>query len=244
VTDLAGAYADARRRFTELLAGLDEAALAARVPACPAWTVHDVLAHTTGVAAAAAGGTYFSGAADAWRDTQLAAARDGWTAGQVRSRRDQSVQALVAEWAGWAAALEPMLAGTVPPRPGSPAWLSTAPVADLAAHLHDVRGALRRPGDRDAPATTLGLRIYARWLGQRLDQAHLPALRLRAADREWVEGSGPPAAALTADAFELFRAISGRRDLDQIRALTWDGDPEPYLDLLSPYPVPTSPLVE
>ena len=123
------------------------------------------------MAADAACGTYFSGAADAWSDIRLAAARDEWTAGQVRSRRDRPVEALVAEWAGWAATLEPILAGTVPALPGSPAWLVSAPVADLAVHLHDVRGALRQPGDRDAPVTGLGLRIYARWLGQRLDQA-------------------------------------------------------------------------
>jgi uncharacterized protein (TIGR03083 family) len=214
------------------------------VPACPAWTVRDVLAHVTGVAADAAGGTYFSGAADAWSDIRLAAARDEWTAGQVQSRRDRPVEALLAEWAGWAATLEPILAGTAPALPGSPGWLVSAPVADLAVHLHDVRGALRQPGDRDAPVTGLGLRIYARWLGQRLDQAGRPALRLRVAGRERIAGSGQPVAALAADAFELFRALSGRRSLGQVRALGWDGDPEPYLDLFAPYPMPASPLVE
>jgi uncharacterized protein (TIGR03083 family) len=244
MADLAGAYADGRQRFQELLAGLDEAALAAQVPACPAWTVQDVLAHVTGVAADAATGTYFAGAAAAWADVQLATARDEWTAGQVRSRRDQPAKALLAEWAGWAAILEPMLAGTVPPPPGSPAWLLSAPVGDLAVHLHDVRGALRQPGDRDAPVTGLGLRIYARWLGGRLDQAGRPALRLRAGGRDWVEGSRRPAAALAGDAFELFRALSGRRTIDQVQALAWDGDPEPYLDLFAPYPMPASPPAE
>jgi uncharacterized protein (TIGR03083 family) len=244
MADLAGAYADGRRRFQELLAGLDEAALATHVPACPAWTVQDVIAHVTGVAAETVGGTYFSGAADAWTDIQLAAARDAWTARQVQSRRGQPVEALLANWISSAAILEPMLAGTVPPPPGSPAWLLSGPVADLAAHLHDVRGALRRPGDRDAPVTGLGLRIYARWLGRRLDQAGRPALRLRTAGREWLEGSGRPAASLAADAFELFRALSGRRSLDQVRALAWDGDPEPYLEVFAPYPMPASPLAE
>jgi uncharacterized protein (TIGR03083 family) len=244
MADLAGAYADARRRFPELLAGLDQAALLTPVPACPAWTVRDVLAHVAGVAADAASGTYFPGAADAWGDSRLAAARDDWTARQVRSRRDRSVAALFAEWTSWAVILEPMLAGTIPPPPGSPAWLLPAPVADLAVHLHDVRGALRLPGDRDAPATGLGLRVYARWLGRRLVLRGRPALRLRAAGREWAEGSGRPAAVLAADAFELFRALSGRRSLEQVRALAWDGDPEPYLDLFAPYPMPASPLAE
>lgn len=244
MADLAGAYAEARGRLQDLLAGLDQAALAARVPACPAWTVLDVLAHLAGVAADVVNGTYFYGAADAWRDVRLATARDQWTAGQVRSRYNRPAQAQFAEWAASAAALEPMLAGTNPHPPGAPAWLLSAPVADLAVHLHDVRGALRLPGDRDAPASALGLRIYASWLGQRLQQSGRPALRLRTREREWVEGCGPPAAELTADAFELFRTLSGRRSLDQVRALAWDGDPEPYLDLLAPYPMPRSPVIE
>ena len=244
MADLAGAYADARERLQNLLAGLDQAALAARVPACPAWTVLDVLAHLAGVAADVVNGTYFYGAADAWHNARLAAARDQWTAGQVRSRHSRTVQAQFAEWAASAAALEPMLAGANPPPPGAPHWLVSAPVADLAVHLHDVRGALHLPGDRDAPASALGLRIYASWLGQRLHQSGRPALRLRTRDHEWVEGSGPPAAELTADPFELFRTLSGRRSLDQVRALAWDGDPEPYLNLLAPYPMPPSPLIE
>lgn len=244
MADLAGVYADAHRRLRKLLEGLDMAALAAEVPACPGWTVRDVAAHVTGVAADAARGTYFAGAADAWADNRLAAARDRWTAGHIRSRRDQSLSAIVAEWTGWAAIMEPMLAGTVPVPPSAPAWMLPAPVADLAVHLHDVRGALRRPGDRDAPATGLGLRIYARWLGERLSQAGCPALRLQAGGREWAEGSGRPAATLAASPFELFRALSGRRSIGQIRALAWDGDPEPYLGLFAPYPMPASPLSE
>ena len=242
MADLAGAYADGRGRLGGLLAGLDDAALGTRVPACPDWTVRDLLAHVTGVAADAVRGTYFPDAAQAWRDTRLAAARDAWTAAQVRSRRDRAVAELVAEWAGRAAALEPMLAGRVPPPPGSPDWLLTAPVADLAVHLHDARGALGLPGDRDAPATGVSLRFYARWLGRRLDQAGRPGLRLRAGGRAWVEGSGPPAAELAADPFEMFRALSGRRSLEQVRALGWDGDPEPYLDLISPYAMPAAAL--
>jgi hypothetical protein len=189
-------------------------------------------------------GRYFPGAADAWRDARLARARDAWTAAQVAAGRGRRVGALVTEWARWAARLEPMLAGTAPPPAGSPAWLRSAPVADLAVHLHDVRGALARPGDRDALLTWVGLRIYARWLGRRLDQRGRPALRLRAGEREWVEGSGSPAAAVAADPFELFRALSGRRSPAQVRALPWRGDPEPFMDVLSPYPMPPSPLLE
>jgi uncharacterized protein (TIGR03083 family) len=241
--DFAGAYADARRRLVEL-AEREEARLATPVPACPDWTVRDVLAHLAGVAADATTGGYFRGVIDAWRDPRLALARDAWTAAQVASRRGRPLHELIAEWANWAARLEPMLAGAVPPPAGSPAWLLPAPVGDLAVHLHDVRGALGRPGDRDAPATRLGLRMYARWLGQRLGETGRPALRLRAGEREWVEGAGVPAATLTAEPFELFRALSGRRSADQLLALAWDGSPEPYLGVFSPYPLPSAPLPE
>jgi hypothetical protein len=59
-----------------------------------------------------------------------------------------------------------------------------------------------------------------------------------------VEGAGAPAATLSAAPFELFRALSGRRSLDQVRSLAWDGDPAPYLEVLAPYPLPPSPLLE
>src|SRR6266508_2739924 len=167
MADLSGAYAEARGRLVELLEGLDESRLATRVPACPDWTVRDVLAHVTGVAADAAQERFFLGE------------RDAWTEAQVGSRRGRSVAELAAEWAGWASSVESVLAGTVQLPAGAPDWLRTAPLADLAVHLHDVRGALRRPGDRDAPITRLGLRIYARWLGQRLDQTVRPALPRR-----------------------------------------------------------------
>ena len=85
MADLAGAYADARRRLQQLVAGLDDTGLMAPVPACPDWTVRDIVAHLAGIAEEVVSGTYFAGAADAWNDAGLAAQRDQWTASQVRS---------------------------------------------------------------------------------------------------------------------------------------------------------------
>jgi hypothetical protein len=45
-------------------------------------------------------------------------------------------------------------------------------------------------------------------------------------------------AGVTAEPFELFRSLSGRRSRDQIRAMDWTRDPEPLLEVLSPYPFP------
>jgi len=47
--DLGRLYHDTRERLVVLLSQLDEAALATRVPACPAWLVRDVVAHLCAV---------------------------------------------------------------------------------------------------------------------------------------------------------------------------------------------------
>ena len=53
----------------------------------------------------------------------------------------------------------------------------------------------------------------------------------------WVlGGEGEPGASLEADGYQLFRAISGRRRLEDVRSWSWRDDPAPYLPLISPYP--------
>jgi uncharacterized protein (TIGR03083 family) len=117
MADLAGAYADARRRLQQLVAGLDDTGLMAPVPACPDWTVRDIVAHLAGIAEEVVSGTYFAGAADAWNDAGLAAQRDQWTASQVRSRRDRPVSVMLAEWAD---AFTRLAALSASGRPGGP----------------------------------------------------------------------------------------------------------------------------
>ena len=133
--------------------------------------------------------------------------------------------------------MEPLLDADTLPAGYSP-QIQTAPPLDVGCHLHDLRHALDRPGDRDAPTTRLAFAIGRGWLSLRLQSAQLPALRLRTPDREWVTGPGPPGATVGGDGFELFRAITGRRSLEQVLGLDWEGDPTRYLDVLSPYPFP------
>ena len=118
------------------------------------------------------------------------------------------------------------------------------PVADLAVHVHDIRTALDRRGDRDAAATRLAFGVYLAWLGMRLAAVGLPALRLGDGRRQWVAGAGEARVTVTADRFELFRVISRRRSAEQIRAMVWDGDPDRYMEVISPYPLPGRVLIE
>ena len=86
MTDVAALYAEGRGRVTALVEGLSDEDAKAPVPTCPEWSVHDVLAHVTGVCADVLSGNIGGVASDSWTDAQAAA------------RRDHSVQQIVAEW--------------------------------------------------------------------------------------------------------------------------------------------------
>ncbi|WP_435121092.1 FAD-dependent monooxygenase [Amycolatopsis thermoflava] len=229
----AWAYQDGLRRVRALVEDRP-GALAAPVPACPEWTVRDLLAHLTGVAEETVRGTYFPEAADAWTDPGLAAARDRWTADQVARRAHLDPAALLREFDDHGARLVGALRRGE--APDGPPWMLTSPVADLAVHLEDLREALGAASDPAAPVTRLGFAVFRNWLHSRLVRRGLPALRLTDGDEEWVLGEGEPAATLTASRAELFAVISGRRSEARIRALGWDA--EPYLPVISPYPLP------
>ena len=121
-----------------------------------------------------------------------------------------------------------------------PAWMLGAPVADLAAHLGDLSEALGLPPETESLISRYGFGSYRAWLGDRIARRGLAPLRLT--DRTdpasaWVlGGAGEPGASLEADGYQLFRAISGRRRLEDVRSWSWGGDPATYLPLISPYP--------
>ncbi|WP_436498626.1 FAD-dependent monooxygenase [Actinokineospora sp. HUAS TT18] len=232
----AWAYEDGQRRVRALVEDLDPAALATLVPACPEWTVRDLVAHLTGVAQDSVRGTYFAGALDAWRDPGVAAARDRWTADQVAARAGLDFSAVLNEFDKHSRELVAMLRrGT---GPDGPAWLVSSPASDLAVHLDDLREALGLPPDPESAAARFGFAMYRKWLHARIAERGLPALRLSGDRREWVLGRGEPAATVAAEDYELFRAITGRRAAEQVRGYEWSGSSDPYLAVISPYSLP------
>jgi hypothetical protein len=67
MTDTSGAaYGVVRERVTALVRTLDPAAEATPVPATPAWSVHDLLAHLVGVSRDAVEGRLDGVSTDAW----------------------------------------------------------------------------------------------------------------------------------------------------------------------------------
>jgi uncharacterized protein (TIGR03083 family) len=243
--DLAAAYADTHASMVKLTADLDDAALAAIVPACPAWSVKDLIAHVTSVAAALATGSFPPdlNPATFW-DPDTAVRREAFVEEGLAMRRNRSIGKLLDEWETAAGQLEAMMRGERPwpeEAPPLPEWIV---VTDLAVHHHDLRGAIGAPGERDSLATGLSLRSYVEGMRFASAVAKRPTFRIEAGERGWTIGDGEPVATVTADPFELARAASGRRNPDQIRAFGWRGDPEPFIECFYPYGLRTDALVE
>jgi len=223
VTDYAVVYRAARADLVAVAATLGADELARVVPATPAWTVKDVYAHVTGVAA------------DTVAGNRQGAPGEEWTAAQVEARHTMSLTEILAEWDVVGAALEELLT-----REGG-RW--RAAVIDAWTHGQDVRNAVGRPGNRDGE----GLRLAAgaaRVAGPRLSGTGLGALRIVAEPFEFTVGDGEPAVTVDVDAYELARAALGRRSHEQMAAWNWTADPTPYLPHLTVFPARETPLYE
>ncbi|HEU4330531.1 MAG TPA: FAD-dependent monooxygenase [Lapillicoccus sp.] len=232
----ASAYEDGVHRVVALVDRLSPSDLERPVPACPLWTVRDLVAHLCGVAEDATRGDFFEGATQAWADPELAARREAWTANHIESRRTLDADQLVADLQRHGTALVRALRHGNNAATDVPAWMIGAPAADLAVHLDDLREAVELAPELDAPISEFGFDAYRGWLGRRIAARGLSPLRLTDGATEWLlGGEAEPAATLEADAFDLFRAISGRRPLDEVTDWSWRGDPAAYLPILSPY---------
>jgi len=221
-------YAEGRTRLTDLVTSADPEGRTAPVPGCPQWAVRDVIAHVTGVCA------------DVLTGNIEGVATESWTARQVAERNDRSLAEILSEWSEVAPQVEAVA-------PQFPARMDEQWVLDLTTHEQDVRGALGRPGGRDAAGLLVGLDFAATMgLAESIRARRLPALRVRTADREWIAGDGEPAATVEGSAFELFRALTGRRSASQIRSLNWEGDAGAFVSAFEfgPFTFPAVELAE
>ncbi len=169
--DLGAAYRAARERITTLVGSADAGVHdATRVPATPAWTVHDVLAHVSGVAADAATGN------------MAGAPGDEWTAAQVQRGRALPMATLLAQWAEHAPVLEGLLSS---PNGGA----ASAAVIDIHSHEADLRHALGLAAQLPHEFLAwVGPAMRSRFAGQ-VAEAGLPAVEVAADDFEWFRAS-------------------------------------------------------
>ena len=218
--DLAALYRQTRTRLGELVGGLGPAELATAVPACPGWSVHDVLAHLTAVAE------------DVLEGRLTAPPDDEHTAGQVARFRGTPTGTVLERWAELAPQLEAMIdTFTVWPA-----------VLDVGTHEQDIRTAVGLPGARHSDVVVLGAAQLLTWL-----RPPVP-LRVVVEDETFhtgpdgEPGRGPDHEPLTvrSDRFEVFRWRLGRRSRRQLSAMDWSADPTPVLDhlvIFGPSPV-------
>lgn len=181
------------------------------VPACPEWTVRDVVAHVTGVA-------------EAWVthdiDDYGGAA---WAHAQVDRRSTETIPELISEWRLF---IDRFAGLPDEPGMGDPAiWA----IGDAAVHEADLR-AVVAPGTT-LPDDTLGLLLQgAVGMWRRpLRNAGAPTLRIELDDGTAMDTGDDPQVTLRIHRHELFRMLMARRSAAQIRSYDWSGDPEPFL---------------
>ena len=246
VASLGDAYAESKDFALRTIAAAGPDAWATPVPAAPDWTVVDVVAHVTGLAADGAAGRLPADVnlLEQFRDDDVVAARDAFADGQVLRRRGLEPHAIVAEWDDAEVGLVERLSLEAGAPGALPFGFDIVLVTDLCVHADDIAGALRQPPARTSAATAIALAGYSFGLAYRLDALELPALTMVYGGKERTVGGGEAGATVRADRWELLRVLAGRRSRDQILDLDWSGDPTPYLPLLPAYGERSEPLVE
>lgn len=214
-------YATTRRRLTELASTLDVRAQLSPVPALPGWTVKDTYAHLAGICT------------DVRTGALRGPATADWTARQVADRTDLSLSELCAEWEAGSSVIEGYLADGKGLLMTQDAW----------THHNDITGALGLPADRDPASCAWSIGLTTSYLNEKWDPA-LPTVVLDAGDGTWTVGAGEPSLRLTADRYELARALMSRRSRAQYLNLGWDGDASAVVDRLHAFTFPERDLAE
>jgi MDMPI C-terminal domain len=243
VPDLAEAFGEIRNALRDDLLAATPAQWEAVIPTRP-WTVKDTLSMLAGFAHSLVQGRWTEDYSDSWADHEILDNLHTALEVLIEQRRDRSGLEVLTEWDALGRRLEQMMAGFEPFPEGTHPFVGWSYLWAVVQNSYNIWAALGIVKTRNFKATTLCLESAVIWLDMRLQATDRPALRLRAGTTEWVVGDGPPVATVTAPAFELFRALSGRRSIDQIRAFEWEGDRDTFLDIFSPFEPPKEAFVE
>jgi uncharacterized protein (TIGR03083 family) len=221
--DLARIYRGTREGLLAMAENLTPDEWETLAPATPEWTVKDLFAHLTGVAA------------DLLAGNLEVVGTDDWTARQVADRAPLSPDEVCAEWASTGPEVEARIAEIG-------GALSSA-VIDVWHHDQDARNAIGHHANRSGEGLRLALRA-GNAMGPKVDGAGLPPLAVTTEGYERLFGDGEPAPTVSGDPYEMARAFMGRRSFDQIRAFEWTGDPAPYLPHFSVFAHREDALIE
>jgi uncharacterized protein (TIGR03083 family) len=198
------AYREVCSAFVDGLQGADPRS---RVPACPDWSIHDLLAHQLHQLSGCCDGTFpLTDALDALVQP-TSAVRDAawsrqqrWIDGGIAPLRAARTEQLAQQWTelvdrGPSQCLEAML-------------------PDAAVHLFDLLGALGSTSHRDHPLVIEALDFWVRMADNRARFVGLDGLRFEVDDGPSL-GSVDSRVVVGGSAFEILRTISGRRSRGQ-----------------------------
>lgn len=216
VSEIAIGYRTTRERLSDFVRLLGDEELYRTVPACPAWDVHDVIAHMSGVQELLTAGEHPTGETQDWIDAIVAA------------RRDVPVGELLDRWADCERGTSALIDGGV-----------QVLIVDVVSHEHDIRNAVGLPGARQVPEVPAAVEVMLSNLSGLIDGAGLGALAVDTGTARWTSHDAPIGCTLNVDPWEALRIIVSRRTDEEMRALPVTGDIEPYIGLLdarSPLP--------
>lgn len=191
------------------------------VQACPGWTVRDTVAHLLGTLADISAGKIEESGADDWSDRH------------IEKAKDRSISDLTAEWH--------VRSNTTP---GTFEHYGAVLVADLVTHEFDIKQAIGNTQGRDLQVVRTVALFYLNALDQAWREDGVPPLRVRTETSALDIGGENPESSVEMSWWEIGRVISGRRSIEQVRALTWSGDPTPWLDHLFVFGPRETPLDE
>ncbi|MFE4515796.1 maleylpyruvate isomerase family mycothiol-dependent enzyme [Kitasatospora sp. NPDC056783] len=190
------AYRHSREAIATLAAGLPDPA-AVRLPACPEWSVRDLIGHLVHICE-----SFVS-----LEDNQIdLVPLEGVPAAELLHRWDALDGALLAALGR------------------TPELRRRILLLDVFSHELDLRQRLDAPADPAAhPAFRGALELSTMGFGLAVNGGGLPALRIETAGQVWVVGEGTPAATVRGAGVDVFRSLTGRRTRPQIEGLDWSG---------------------
>lgn len=114
-------------------------------------------------------------------------------------------------------------------------------VMDAYTHEQDLRGALDLPQTVVHPAFHIAFSLVALGFSLSLAEYGLPSVAFETPDGRWVSGADPAPVTVRGPSHDLFRALAGRRTLQQITEFDWSQDPQPFLPAFTwgPFRPPT-----
>lgn len=200
---LAEEYKRSRERITDLVAKVRDSA-DRNVPACPAWSLHDLVAHVTGIAVDLSAGRLPSGDSQPWVDRQ------------VDERRERTTGDVVAEWNEVSGKFEQLIADD--PRA---MW---GLVYDVVVHEFDARNALGDRTGRDVSGVSIAAELGLKLVHGDLRRAGLGAITVDMEGEPIIVGDGDPTLVLRATPFECLRLLGSRRTRAEVEAANFEGD--------------------